>query len=156
MFKRIITFIILSIYTSTCSSVCLNKKVNNGAVEITKIADGITDEIVIKGGKVNRDINDADVKDAADFAVSQLYSDKDYVLISAQSQVVAGTNFFLTVKFSDNEECQITVYDRFGDKSITSNTCGVVDLNGDKQNEVASDFFAALIPGYVIKSPYSY
>jgi hypothetical protein len=123
-------------------------------LKLRKNTDGITDEFEIYGGKVNRDIKDADVRDAADFAVSQLYSGRDYVLISAQ--VVAGTNFFLTVKFSDNEECQITVYDRFGDKSITSNTGSVVKSNGEKQNEVASDVFSALIPGYVIKSPYPY
>jgi hypothetical protein len=106
MLKGIIFFIVFLIYASTCSGAkCL---------PIRPIAGGIQ----------TADVKDANVIAAADFAINQLYGSRNYVVVSAKKQIVAGKNYFLTVQFLDNgEECQIRVYDRFGNKSITSNTC---------------------------------
>jgi len=112
MLKETILLTVFSLYVSSCSASCL-----------------VT--IPVNGGRLNADVNDAKVREAADFAVSQLYGERVYVIVRAQTQIVAGKNYFLTVQFPDTEEkCEIAVYDRFGDKSITSNTCIAVEISG--------------------------
>jgi hypothetical protein len=130
MLKETIFFIVFSIYAYSCSAKCL------------------TNSLTI-GGRQNADINDANVISAAQFAINQLYGSRDYVIISAQTQIVAGENYFLTVKFPDTgEKCEITVYDRFGDKSITSNTCSAIEISGGISDVDVND------PGVIAASNY--
>jgi hypothetical protein len=112
MLKETILLIVFSLYVPSCSASCL----------VTR---------PVSGGRLNADVNDAKVRAAADFAIGQLYGQRDYVIVRAQTQIVAGKNYFLIVQFQDTEEkCEITVYDRFGDKSITSNTCIAIVFRG--------------------------
>ena len=112
MLKETILLIVFSLYVPSCSASCL----------VTR---------PVSGGRLNADVNDAKVRAAADFAIGQLYGQRDYVIVRAQTQIVAGKNYFLIVQFQDTEEkCEITVYDRFGDKSIASNTCIAIEISG--------------------------
>jgi hypothetical protein len=128
MLKEIIVFVIGSLYVASCSAKC----------PVT---------IPVDGGRVNADVNDPDVKAAADFAIGQLYGQRDYLIVSAHTQIVAGQNYFLVIQFPDSgEECQITVYDNFGTMSIILNTCTpiaggitVADIN-DEDVIAASNF----------------
>ena len=109
MVKEAVFLIIFSIYISTCSGACISKTTT---VDVTA------------GGFKNADTKDSEVIAAADYAINELYGSRNYELVSAKTQVVAGKNYLLAVQFPDSgEQCEITVYDRFGPKSITSNTC---------------------------------
>jgi hypothetical protein len=92
------------------------------------LVDGYNLMISIKVQNPNNersgDINDPNVIAAAQFAINQLYGSVDYKIVSVQIQVVSGTNYFLIINLPNTgQQCQITVYDRFGNKSITSNIC---------------------------------
>ena len=105
----------------------------------------------IDGGKSSVDVSDPKVIEEADFAINQLYGSRSYVLVSAQSQVVAGVNYFLTVQFPDSgEQCEITVYDRFGSKSIISNTCTGLEIDGGKSSVDVSDSGVIAASNFVI------
>jgi predicted Zn-ribbon and HTH transcriptional regulator len=83
-----------------------------------------SEDLTLAGGKTYVNVNDTNVVATAQFAIDQLYGNVDYKIVSAQKQVVAGINYFLTINLTNTgQQCQITVYNKFGDKSITSNIC---------------------------------
>jgi hypothetical protein len=79
-------------------------------------------------------VNDPFVQSVADFALSKL-TDAHYqfltvpvdtlhsTVVQAQQQVVAGRNYKLLITISNAQDClgafQVTIYDHFGDLSIT-------------------------------------
>ncbi|KAG8263586.1 hypothetical protein J6590_029064 [Homalodisca vitripennis] len=113
---------------------------------------------VLVGGQSPADPNDAGVKKAAKFAVSEidrrsnsLFSSKLVVVKEAKTQVVAGTNYYLKLQLVETncrkgtkvnsacnaapdkviQECDVVVYDRPWDKhrELTSVTCSPISDN---------------------------
>ena len=81
----------------------------------------------IVNGREGVDVYDSEVTSIADFAIQRIYGTlKDYVLVSAQQQVVAGIKYYLNFKIIDSgEECSVEVVVRswLNEQDILSNTC---------------------------------
>ena len=107
MFKVVISIFLVTIYASSCYSGCVTHK--------------------IAGGISRADVSDPDVIAAADFAIQRIYGTlNDYVLVSAQQQVVAGIKYYLNFKIIDSgEECSVEIVVRswLNERNILSNTC---------------------------------
>ena len=81
----------------------------------------------IANGREGVDVYNSDVMSIADFAIQRIYGTlKDYVLISAQLQVVAGIKYYLNFKVIDtSDECsvEVVVISWLNQQNILSNTC---------------------------------
>jgi len=92
--------------------------------DTTSSTTTVSEDLTLAGGKTHVNVNDTNVVAAAQFAINKLYGSVNYVIVIAQIQVVAGINYFLTINIPNTgQQCHLTVYDKFGDKSITSHKC---------------------------------
>jgi hypothetical protein len=117
MLKKTITFILLSLYLSTCSAVCVNKLVTEGEIKYA-------------------DINDPDVIGAARYANNFAwinYPDQmntSYIITFAMSQVVNGIKYYISIDYPEVWTfCHFEViYQSWINKySLVGNSCGVID-----------------------------
>jgi hypothetical protein len=113
MLKETIAFVILSIYVSTCSAVCLNKA-------------------VIRGGLTDADINDPGVIAAASFANNVRWEDisdiknSQYVIQSAKSQIVTGIKYYLKIEYPAQKlfcDFEVTYQSWVNEYSLLSDFC---------------------------------
>ena len=115
MLKEGIAFVILSIYASTCSAVCVTQPVAEG---------GITDI----------DINDPGVISAAYNAHNIAWEDVSdlknlgFVIKSAKSQIVTGIKYYLTIVYSGTILCdfEIIYLSWINQYSLVGNRCSFV------------------------------
>lgn len=76
------------------------------------------------GGWRKSDLNDGQIIDIINFGLKSVLktTPSNYEVIEASQQVVAGMNYRVKAKVYDEDKCELvtfTVYDRFGDKSVT-------------------------------------
>jgi hypothetical protein len=118
MLKEIVTLVILSIYVSKCSAVCLTKPLVFG--DITEI-----------------DINDPGVIAAAYNANNIIWNDhlnyqsSEYVIQSAQTQIVDGIKYYLKIKYNDKElycRIEITYRNWINKYSLDDHGCYYLDI----------------------------
>ena len=96
MLKETIAFVILSIYASTCSAVCITQPLTDGGIK-------------------DVDINDPGVIAAAYNAHSLTwggstgYENLKYIIKGAKSQIVAGIKYYITVDYSETILCDYEI-----------------------------------------------
>eukprot|EP00591_Stephanopyxis_turris_P007855 CAMPEP_0195524348 /NCGR_PEP_ID=MMETSP0794_2-20130614/24119_1 /TAXON_ID=515487 /ORGANISM="Stephanopyxis turris, Strain CCMP 815" /LENGTH=144 /DNA_ID=CAMNT_0040654551 /DNA_START=57 /DNA_END=491 /DNA_ORIENTATION=+ len=119
-------------------------------------------KLVSLGGYFEADPEDDDVREAATFAVltqlegnsppgtysfsvgSEDINNVDIEIIEAREQVVAGINYSLLIAMKMSEDCvgafRVTIYDRFGDISVTDwgdeVDCNEIYPQGEEQVDV--------------------
>ncbi|XP_064602500.1 cathepsin L-like [Liolophura sinensis] len=105
----------LAVVLTTCSAQIL---IQGEPVQLS-----LGDQVV--GGKMDADVNRKDVKEIADFATSFLSMEKNSAIslvkvVKAQTQVVAGVNYFITIQIQPAgctvdckyEECEVSIFDQ--------------------------------------------
>ena len=75
-----------------------------------------TSKPVIAGGYTSVSVNNADVKQAANFATNQVSKGKAKLkqITAAQTQVVAGMNYRLAIQLSNGQRYKVVVYKPLG------------------------------------------
>jgi hypothetical protein len=114
MLKETISFVILSIYASTCSAVCITQP-------------------ILPGGIIDVDINDPGVIAAAYNANILASNPKnlEYVIKTAKSQILNGIKYYLNILYPENMlscDYEVIYLNWINEYSLVVNRCSFIDL----------------------------